>query len=506
MAKRFTPVRFATSLVFVAALGLGVALSSDGRSASADLNTSVPGDVDCNGIANSVDAAVLLQFVAELLGELGCSQSADLSEYNRVSAIDAALILQYSAGLLDQLATAQGPDPAPKPSEAAVAQLSAGTYFTCALTTSADVRCWGENLAHSIGVQRTCFPLVYSGRACSTVPVDIQGLDEDAIFVSAGTGDHDGHGCVLTSSGSVKCWGYNNWGQLGDGTGTGRAMPVDVLGLATAAVAIATGGDHSCALVDDGDANTTGYAAKCWGENVFGQLGIGITDFDYASAVDVKGLASGVFAISGGLYHTCAIVGSSAAEAEHRVKCWGYNNYGKLGDGTWSEANVPVDVVWDERWGGVVDIAAGGGFTCALTTLEGVKCWGDNGSGQLGDGTTTERYTPVDVIGLTSGVVSITAGGYHACAVTSGRGLKCWGLNASGQLGDGTTTDSRTPVDVIGMENSMAGVNAGFIHTCAWTVEGQASCWGRNSEGQLGDGTTTSRTTPVSVLGLTGAN
>jgi alpha-tubulin suppressor-like RCC1 family protein len=491
--------------IALVAVVTGIVLSPDGDAALAGTGSSVPGDVDCSGTANSIDAVLLLQFSAELLSTLGCSQNADVSDYGgRISAIDAALILQYSAGLLDHLGPPVGPTPTPKPPRAVTA-LTAGTSFTCALTASADVRCWGDNISHSLGVQRTCFPLVYYGVACSTLPVELQGLT-DVTALSAGMGIfYDGHVCALTSGGGVKCWGYNYWGELGDGTATDSKTPVDVLGFTDGVVAIATGGYHSCALVDDGDPTTIGYGAKCWGENVFGQLGIGSTNAGYTSPVDAQGLATGVFAIAGGLYHTCALVDDGdPATSGYRVKCWGYNNFGKLGNGIESESNVPVDVAWDNAWGGVVAIAAGGRFTCALTTSGGVKCWGENQRGELGNGTTTDSATPVDVIGLESGVVGITAGGYHACAVTTGGGLKCWGQNARGQLGNGTTTDSAAPVDVIGLTSGVAGVDAGFLYTCAWTDEGKAKCWGRNLEGQLGDGTTTDRSTPVDVVGLNG--
>ncbi len=166
---------------------------------------------------------------------------------------------------------------------------------------------------------------------------------------------------------------------------------------------------------------------------------------------------------------------------------------------------MPVDVHWDDQWGGVVSIAGGEGFTCGLTTAGAVKCWGNNESGQLGNGSTTESATPVDVTGLASGVVRIAAGGSHACALTGDGALKCWGNNGRGQLGDGTGTNSSTPVEVVGMGSGVAGVVAGLVHTCAWTMAGDASCWGRNLEGQLGDGTTTDRLTPVGVVGLVGA-
>jgi alpha-tubulin suppressor-like RCC1 family protein len=297
---------------------------------------------------------------------------------------------------------------------------------------------------------------------------------------------------------------------LGDGTTIGRTTPVEVLGLTERAVAVAAGGYHSCALVDgDSDGtggSATGYGLKCWGENVFGQLGVGETNTGYGSAADVQGLTTGVFAVTAGFYHTCALVDDGDDDkSEHRVKCWGYNNFGQLGDGTKGETNVPADVVWEEQWGGVVDIVAGGRFTCALTAAGAVKCWGDNERGQLGNGTTADSTGPVDVVGLQSGVVSLAAGGYHACAITSGGALKCWGQNARGQLGDGTRADRATPVDVLGLRGSVAGLTAGFLHTCLWTNDGRARCWGRNLEGQAGDGTTTDRSMPGDVLGLAGS-
>jgi alpha-tubulin suppressor-like RCC1 family protein len=315
-----------------------------------------------------------------------------------------------------------------------------------------------------------------------TMPMDVSGLTSGVTAIGLGWP----HSCAITSGGGARCWGWNNNGQLGDGTTTNRAMPVDVSGLASGVTAIAGGGSHTCAL-------TSGGRVKCWGGNSGGQLGDGTTT-QRTMPVDVSGLASGVTAIAPGGFHTCALTGGGG------VKCWGANWSGQLGDGTTTRRNTPVDV--SGLTSGVTAIAAGDTHTCALIG-GGVKCWGNNWAGQLGDGTTTQRTTPVDVSGLASGVTAIAGGGPHTCALTSGGEVKCWGANWGGQLGDGTTIQRTTPVDVTGLTSGVTAIAAGGAHTCALTGSGGAECWGENTNGQLGDGTTTDRTTPVNVSGLT---
>jgi len=353
-----------------------------------------------------------------------------------------------------------------------VTSVAAGDNHTCAVTSGGGVQCWGDNVNGQIG----------DGTSGPLTPVDVSGLTSAVTAVAAGSN----HACAVTSGGGLKCWGYNSFRQLGDGTTTDRSTPVDVSGLTSGVTSVAAGRYHTCAV-------TSGGGAKCWGYNSYGQLGDG-TFTNRSTPVAVSGLTSGVTSVTAGYAHTCAVTAGGG------VKCWGYNYYGQLGDGTTTTRSTPVDV--SGLTSGVSAVAAGNYHTCALISGGGVKCWGYNYYGQLGDGTTTNRSTPVAVSGLTSGVTSVAAGDNHTCAVTSG-GLKCWGYNGNGQLGDGTSTQRPTPVDVSGLTSGITAAAAGNDYTCAVTSGGGAKCWGYNYYGQLGDGTTTSRSTPVNVSGLT---
>lgn len=353
--------------------------------------------------------------------------------------------------------------------------IAIGDYYTCAITSAGGVKCWGRNDNGQLGDGSTTQRLT---------PTDVSGLTSGIVTVTAG----EDHTCALTSSGGVKCWGYNRYGQIGDGTSTRRLAPVYVSGLSTGVVAISAGQSHVCALTSTG-------GVKCWGRNSDGQLGDG-SRTDRSTPVDVSGLTSGVVAISSGDYHTCALTTSGG------VKCWGNNSSSQLGDGTTTRRTTPVNVT--NLSSGVASIAGGGSFSCALTTLGGQKCWGGNSSGQLGDGTTTNRSTPVDVNGLTTGVTAITAGASHACALTTAGGMKCWGANTYGRLGDGTTTQRLTPADVFVLSEYVVAIRAGDYHTCALLTNGTLKCWGRNDYGQVGIGVTPSENFPVSVPSFQG--
>ena len=151
----------------------------------------------------------------------------------------------------------------------------------------------------------------------------------------------------------------------------------------------------------------------------------------------------------------------------------------------------------------MVAVSAGDQHSCALTTAGGVKCWGHNGLGELGDGTTTNTSVPVGVVGLGSGAVTVSAGNYHSCALTTAGGVKCWGASTYGALGDGiTTTCSAVPVGVVGLSSGVVAVSAGTSHSCALTTAGGVKRWGTRVYGALGDGTTTNSSVLVDVFGL----
>lgn len=300
------------------------------------------------------------------------------------------------------------------------------------------------------------------------------------------------HSCLVVSDGSVKCWGANYSGQLGNGTTTDSSTPTSVSGLSSVST-IASSIVHSCALLTNG-------TVRCWGSNDNGRLGDGTTT-DRSTPVSVVGL-TGVTAISAGQYNSCAIL------TDTTVKCWGGNNNGGLGDGTSVNKSTPVQVT---GLSGAVAITTGDLHSCALLSSGKAKCWGRNMEGQLGDATTVFgiNRTPVDVVTSStdtsplSGIAAISAGSTHTCAVMLDRTAKCWGFNYHGQLGSGTKSPSNVsvPTNVRTSSSNSApltgvtaiaagGSAAGQHHTCALLSSGAVKCWGSNNFGQLGNGKT----------------
>jgi len=297
--------------------------------------------------------------------------------------------------------------------------------------------------------------------------------------------------CGITIGGGTYCWGINEFGQLGDGAPTGAAqclgypcstVPAAVVG-GLRFVAVTAGSHHACGIA-------AGGAAYCWGDNAYGELGDGTT-VGKAAPVAVRGGLSFV-ALSAGAGHTCGVTTGGA------VHCWDLNDSGQLGDGTTTDRTTPVAVLGGFTFA-TVTAGAGGGHTCGVTTGGATYCWGHNGFGELGDGTTTDQASPVAVAGG-PGFAAVSAGGGHTCGVTAAGVAYCWGYNNKGQVGDGTTTDRTSPVTVFG-GISFAVVSAGAGHTCGVTTAGAAYCWGWNYAGQLGDANRIDSATPVAVWG-----
>jgi len=290
------------------------------------------------------------------------------------------------------------------------------------------------------------------------------------------------HSLALKSDGTVWAWGYNGDGQLGDNSTTARKTPVQVLTL-TNVKAIAAGGNHSLALTSSG-------AVKTWGANNSGQLGDG-TVINSKTPVNVSGLLSGISAIAGGASHSLALTSGGA------VKAWGANNDGQLGDGSKTNSTTPVGVFGLSS--GIAAIAAGGFHSLALTSGGAIKAWGLNDNGQLGNGSFTSYTTPVNVTTLTSGVTSIAAGQSHSLATATGQAAWAWGLNASGQLGDTTVIRKNSPVEVFGLSSGITALSGGGYHSLALTTNANVKAWGQNTEGQLGNDSTWNATSPVDV-------
>ena len=335
---------------------------------------------------------------------------------------------------------------------APVTAIATGAGYSCALAADGTVHCWGLTTD-------------------SSTPVTVVGLSGVTAIAA------DGNTCALGTDGTVSCWGPG-------------APLTTVVGL-SGVIAIGGGGGpggHSCALTGDG-------TVHCWGNNDYGQLGNG-TRTSSATPVTVVGL-SGVTAISDGNVYSCAVT------RDGRAHCWGDNSLGELGNGTTTSSLTPVTVA---GLSGVTSIAAGIGHSCAVTGGGTGYCWGVNNYGQLGSGTTRDSATPVTVVGL-SGVTAITVGYHHSCAVTRGGTGYCWGANNFGELGNGTTSGTAHPVP--GVVSGLAGVTAitvggfDFGHVCALTAAHTVHCWGYNAFGQLGDGTTTDSDVPVATVGLT---
>jgi alpha-tubulin suppressor-like RCC1 family protein len=350
------------------------------------------------------------------------------------------------------------------------AMISSGNgSSTCALSKAGAVQCWGLNQYGELG----------NGTFTnSSTPVPVTGLQSGVAQI--GVGQYSA--CALTSAGAVQCWGYGGYGQLGSGTTTNASTPVPVAGLNGGVTAIGVGELVACALTSAG-------AVQCWGNNQYGGLGNG-TLTNSSAPVPVTGLQNGVTAISVGFPSACALSSAGA------VQCWGDNQYGELGNGTFTSSSTPVPVTGLQS--GVTAISVGAYFACAITSAGAVQCWGDNLAGELGNGSANSSSTPVPVTGLNSGVTAISVGSGFACALTNAGAVECWGINEAGELGNGTLTNSSTPAPVTGLQSGMIAIAAGYDSACALASTGAVQCWGVNT----GNYSLPSSRTAVTVTGL----
>jgi alpha-tubulin suppressor-like RCC1 family protein len=315
-------------------------------------------------------------------------------------------------------------------------------------------------------------------------PVVVRNLPTGIVAVTSGIS----HTCALTNVGQVWCWGENSRGELGNGSRAPALAPVFVEALGSNVSQITAGAAHTCALLKTG-------AVRCWGVNDQYQLGGG-SPAEAPLPVPVEGLTEGIRNIAAGAGHTCAVT------ANGEVHCWGGNARGELGVGRESAAPVAAPSLVKGLPGPMMMVAAGRFHTCGVAAAGSVWCWGQNEFGALGDDTSLDRSTPVQPLGLGDAAVSLTAGAGGTCTVLSNGDAFCWGSNLNGQLGDGTRIHRARPVKVVGFEGESQFVSYGEEFSCGVTRSRRLFCWGKNDDGQLGDGTNTPREVPGHVMGL----
>jgi alpha-tubulin suppressor-like RCC1 family protein len=330
-----------------------------------------------------------------------------------------------------------------------------------------------------------------SGEDASTVPGSDAGAPFDGAAPSVRT-------CAVATSGTSTCACKSDgslwcWGDNGKGQLGNGTTDRSLLPIAVPGIGRVI---DVVVLQRTTCALAADGAVWCWGSNMQGLLGNGST-VDSSSPVRVTGLGTSVAQISGGQYgngHICARKGDGTAW------CWGSGSYGELGNGAQAQSLTPVQANIGTS---VLSIAAGGAHTCALKTDRTVWCWGNGSYGQLGGGMPATAAVPTQIVSLGATVSELASGSLHSCAVKLDGTLWCWGLNSHGQIGDGTSqagSNRFVPTQVTPLSNTAKSVAAGGHHTCATTSNGSVFCWGANNGSQFGNGTTVSSTVPVRAL------
>ncbi len=359
----------------------------------------------------------------------------------------------------------------PVSANATTPAVSTGNSHVLALKDDGTLRSWGTDSFGQLGI---------GTQISLAAPTGVAGMP-DIVDVEAG----DGFNLALDSQGNVWAWGSDALGQLGDGTTSDRPQPGRVSGL-SGVTAIAAGSGVGLAVKSDG-------TVWAWGINTRGELGTGKSSGGSNLPVQVPGIAN-IVAVAGGSFHSMAL------QSNGTVWAWGSNDYGQVGNGTFTESDSPAKVIGLPV---IKQISAGRGHSVAVGADGTLWVWGLNGNSQLGDGTTISRNTPEKVVGL-SNVAFASAGGTFTVAVIGGGTMWGWGNNLFGMIGDGTQVQRSTPVQAL--ISNVAFAVAGQEHVAALKNDGTVWTWGENGAGQLGDGTTADRYTPQIVPGLANIN
>jgi alpha-tubulin suppressor-like RCC1 family protein/endonuclease/exonuclease/phosphatase family metal-dependent hydrolase len=332
--------------------------------------------------------------------------------------------------------------------------LSAGGQTTCLTRSDGTARCWGRNDYGQVGDGTT---------TQRDVPTGVRGTGWSSISTSGAST------CGVKSNGTLWCWGLNNYGQVGIGRGAPVHRPHQV-GTSRNWATVSTAWTHSCATKTSG-------TLWCWGQNLWGQLGLGSVNRLHGTPRRV-GTATNWRSVSTGGWHSCALTNAGQAF------CWGHNTFGELGDGTTRSRSVPVRVDSNVTW---LQLSAAWAQTCGITRTGQMLCWGFNRQGQLGDGTLTNRAHPTAVTGGQTWT-QVTTGDGSTCATADDGRLWCWGDDRYGQLGDaGSDAPDPTPTQVAALPGPVQLTSAGWLHACAIPVGDSFTCWGNDETGQLGD-------------------
>lgn len=304
--------------------------------------------------------------------------------------------------------------------------VSSGSSHTCAILDDGSVSCWGEGTYGQLGNG------LQSNRTTPTLTSDL-GAGRSAVALSSG----ESHTCAILDNGSVSCWGLNNHGQLGNGGTVDRSAPTptESLGVGRTAIALSSGGHHTCAVLDNGQ-------VSCWGLGNYGQLGNGqLSNKTTPTLTSSLGNGSSAAAISSGLYHTCAILDDGS------VSCWGYGQHGQIGNAQQNNKQSPTPTSSLGTSRTAVALSSGHNHTCAILDNGQISCWGWGEKGQTGYGGFSDIYSPTPVSSLGSGrtAVAISSGESHTCAILDNVSVSCWGSNNQGQLGSPGVWISSTP-------------------------------------------------------------